>query len=176
MLQLSLVNFKKDSYILVEGKTCGDKFYIIRSGTVNYYSQKNSTSYQLGPGDFIGVIPCMSGHEQFETVVASTDVVVISVRRDQYSELIQQNTPVALKIIKTFANKMRTMNESLTKLALNNISSISPNQIYMVGSYYEGAGNLDAAGLLVRILILQKNVLLLLRKNQKPYILNQIRI
>ena len=40
---------------------------------------------------------------------------------------------------------MRTMNVSLTKLALNNISSISPNQIYMVGSYYEGAGNLDAA-------------------------------
>lgn len=145
MLQLSLVNFKKDSYILVEGKSCGDKFYIIRSGTVNCYSQKNCSSYQLGPGDFIGVIPCMSGHEQSETVVASSDVVAIAVRRDQYSELIQQNTPVALKIIRTFANKMRIMNEHLTRLALNNTTDLSPNQIYRVGSFYESAGNIDAA-------------------------------
>lgn len=33
-LQLSLVNFKKDSYIIVEGKQKADYFYIIRSGTV----------------------------------------------------------------------------------------------------------------------------------------------
>ena len=31
-LQLSFVNFKKDSYIIVEGKQNADRFYIIKSG------------------------------------------------------------------------------------------------------------------------------------------------
>ena len=33
-LQLSFVNFKKDSYIIVEGKQNADRFFIIRSGKV----------------------------------------------------------------------------------------------------------------------------------------------
>lgn len=145
-MQLSFVNFRKDSYILIEGKPCGDRFYIIRSGTVRCVRERGGVpAAQLGPGDFIGVIPCMSGHDQFETVIATSDVVAISVRRDQYSDLIQQNTPVAMKIIRTFANKMRTMNEKLTRLALNNITEVSPNQIFYVASFYESNGNADAA-------------------------------
>lgn len=146
MLQLSFVNFRKDSYILIEGKPCGDKFYIIRNGNVRCVRERTTVPpVQLGPGDFIGVIPCMSGHDQFETVIATTDVVAIAVRRDQYSDLIQQNTPVAMKIIRTFANKMRTMNEKLTRLALNNITEVSPNQIFSVANFYEDSGNIDAA-------------------------------
>ena len=33
-LQLSLVNFRKGAYIIVEGKQDADYFYIIRSGEV----------------------------------------------------------------------------------------------------------------------------------------------
>ncbi|MBE6344265.1 MAG: cyclic nucleotide-binding domain-containing protein [Spirochaetaceae bacterium] len=141
MLQLSFVNFKKDSYILVEGKPCGDRFYIIRTGTVRCLRERPGAAVvNLGPGDFIGVIPCMSGHNQIETVIATSDVVAIAVRRDQYSELIQQNTPVAMKIIRTFANKMRTMNEKLTQLALRNVTVPSPAQIFQVAACYDKMG------------------------------------
>jgi cAMP-binding proteins - catabolite gene activator and regulatory subunit of cAMP-dependent protein kinases len=99
----------------------------------------------LGPGDFVGVIPCMSGHNQIESVVALTDVVAISVRRDQYTELIQKNTPVALKIIRTFANKMRLLNDTLTRLTLKNSAVSSPEHLFSVASYYEKAGMIDPA-------------------------------
>ncbi|MBO5137460.1 MAG: cyclic nucleotide-binding domain-containing protein [Spirochaetaceae bacterium] len=146
MLQLSFVNFKSGSYILVEGKPCGDKFFIIRTGTVRCIRERaNSAVVNLGPGDFIGVVPCMSGQNQFESVIATTDVVAIAVRRNQYSELIQQNTPVAMKIIRTFANKMRTMNEKLTQLALRNSTTTSPSQIFLVAKYYDATNCVDPA-------------------------------
>ena len=79
----------------------------------------------------------MSGHSQIETAIAQTDVVLISVKKEQYPDLIKNNTPVALKIIKTFANRMRTMNQMLTKATLNSVVSDSTEQIYKVAEFYE---------------------------------------
>ena len=148
MLQLSFVNFRKDSYILVEGKNDSDKFYIIKTGNVKCFKMNdpnNISTKTLGPGDFVGVIPCMSGHSQIENVVALTDVSCISVRKDQYSELIEKNTSVALKIIRTFAHRVRSMNEQLTQLALNSISIDSPEHIFDVAEYYDRVRRSDIA-------------------------------
>jgi len=148
LLQLSFVNFRKGSYLVVEGKADSDRFFIIQSGNVRCYKANDipgGTPKMLGPGDFVGVIPCMSGHSQIETVIAMTDVTGISVRRDQYPELIMRNTPVAMKIIRTFANRMRSMNETLTKLTLNNVVADTPEQIFYVADYYDKAGNSDIA-------------------------------
>lgn len=139
MLQLSFVNFKKGTYILIEGKEDTERFYIIQSGHVKIIRQETASNGQvevLGPGDFIGVISSMSGHSQIETVVALSDAVCISVRRDQYSELIRRNTPVALKIIRTFAHRMRIVNETLMKQTVNQASTEQPEQIFDVASYY----------------------------------------
>ena len=139
MLQLQIVSFRKGSYLVVEGKENTDHFYIIQKGNVQCTKSSGSglapTVY--GPGDFVGVVPCMSDHLQIETAIAATDVMVISVRKEQYPELISQNTPVALKIIKTFANRMRVMNEMLTKATLHSVVQESYEQIFKVGSFYE---------------------------------------
>ncbi len=142
------MNFRKDSYLLVEGKTENDRFYIIQSGKVHTFRQGDVLSDSgsvLGPGDFVGVVPCMSSHSQIETAVAATDVVVISVRRDQYQALISKNTPVAMKIIRTFANRMRTVNEILTRLTLKNSMADSPERMYSIAAYYEKMGKTDLA-------------------------------
>lgn len=149
MLQLSFVNFSKGSYIVVEGQDTSDRFFIIQVGHVHCLHETkipvNQSNNILGPGDFIGVIPCMSNHLQIESAVAMTDVVCISVRRNQYPELIERNTPVAMKIIRTFANKMRLLNENLTKLALNNVVKESPEQIFASASFYEKEKKFDIA-------------------------------
>ncbi len=139
MLQLSIINFTKNSYLVVEGKSDSDHFYIIQKGDVQCYKGSGSgiTPVKYGPGDFVGVVPCMSGHPQIETAIAITDVTAISVRKDQYPELIRNNTPVALKIIRTFANRMRVMNEMLTKATLNNVTSDTSDQIFNVAVYYD---------------------------------------
>lgn len=147
MLQLQIVKFKSGTYLVVEGKADSDHFYIIQQGSVQCQKASGSgiAPVKYGPGDFVGVVPCMSGHLQIETAIAITDVTAISVKKDQYPELIAQNTPVALKIIKTFANRMRVMNEMLTKATLHSVVSENYEHIFNVASYYERAGKLDIA-------------------------------
>ena len=139
MLQLQIVSFRKGSYLVVEGKENTDHFYIIQKGNVQCMKASGSglAPTMYGPGDFVGVVPCMSDHLQIETAIATTDVMAISVRKDQYPELISQNTPVALKIIKTFANRMRVMNEMLTKATLHSVVQDTYEQIFKVASFYE---------------------------------------
>lgn len=148
MLQLSFVNFRPNSYLLVEGTENNDHFYIIQSGNVRCFKQndiKGLSIKNLGPGDFVGVIPCMSGHSQIENAVAVTDVKCISVRKDQYPELIEKNTPIALKIIRTFANRMRAMNEQLTNFSTKSVNVDSAEHIYEVAKYYEKIHAYDIA-------------------------------
>ncbi len=148
MLQLSFVNFNPNSYILVEGAPVKDHFFIIQSGTVNCFHSvpiPGSVPTTLGPGDFVGVIPCMSGHSQTENVVAKTPVVAIMVKKDQYPELIMKNTPVAMKIVRAFANSMRQLNDNLTKLTTNKISVESSEQLFTIADYYHTAGFNDIA-------------------------------
>lgn len=133
--------------MVVEGKEDSDHFYIIQQGNVQCYKASGSglAPVLLGPGDFVGVVPCMSGHLQIETAIAVTEVTAIAVKKDQYPDLIVKNTPVALKIIKTFANRMRVMNEMLTKATLHSVTAESYEQIFKVAQYYEKTGRLNIA-------------------------------
>ena len=121
-LQLSLVNFKKGSYIIVEGKQKADRFYIIRSGNVRVTKETEVVEEEGGniyaPGDFFGVISTMSSHSHVETAQALTDVTLIAVHREQFGLLIERNAPVALKIIQQFSKKVRYLDTALTRITL----------------------------------------------------------
>ncbi len=145
MLQLSFVNFRKDSYIFVEGNSTNDRFYIIQSGTVRTSSSSGEPGSTYGPGDFVGVIPCMASHSQIETAIAVTDIAAISVKREQYPGLIAKNTPVAMKIIRTFATQMRSVNELLTQLTLKDKLESTPDQMYSIAAFYEQMGKNNLA-------------------------------
>jgi len=140
LLQLAFVNFRKGSYILVEGKAESDRFYIIQGGKVQITKETEVVAEEggnvLGPGDFIGVVSSMSGHSQIETAIAITDVTLISVRRDQFSELIEKNTPVAMKIIYSFTKKMRYLDEALTRITLKKNIESDITHLFNIGEYY----------------------------------------
>ena len=123
-LQLSFVKFKKNSYIVLEGKQNADRFFIIREGQVRVFKEVEVVAEEggnvLGPGDFFAVGATMSSHSHIETVQALSDVTLISVQKDQYSALIQQNNTVAMKIILEFSHRMRYLDGVLTTLTLKN--------------------------------------------------------
>lgn len=147
MLQLKISRFQKGSYIIVEGKDDSDRFYIIQQGTIicNKSSRSGIAPVKLGPGDFLGVVSCFSGHLQIETAIAQTDVTAICVQKSQYPDLIVNNTGLALKIIKSFANRMREMNEMLTKATLKGVVADSNEQIFNVANFYEKQGYFNIA-------------------------------
>jgi CRP-like cAMP-binding protein len=139
-LQLTFVNFVKDSYIVVEGKQNADRFFIIKQGKVGISKEIEVVEEEggnvLGPGDFFGVISTMSSHNHIETARALTDVVLISVQKEQYPQLIQRNTPVAMKIILQFSKRLRFLDEALTRLTLKNTATSDVSHLFSVGEYY----------------------------------------
>jgi CRP-like cAMP-binding protein len=139
-LQLTFVNFKKDSYIIVEGKQNADRFFIIRSGKVRISREVQVVEEEggdiLNPGDFFGVVSTMSNHSHIETAQALTDCTLISVHRDQYGLLIEKNTPVAMKIIMAFSKRMRYLDEALTRLTLKNTGEADPSHLFRVAEYF----------------------------------------
>lgn len=139
-LQLSIVNFKNNSYIIVEGKQRAEFFYIIQAGKVRISKEVEVVEEEggnvLGPGDFFGVVSTMSSHSHIETAQAITDVSLISVHRDQYGMLIKNNTPVAMKIIQGFSQKMRYLDEALTQLTFKNTADVDKNHLFNVAEYY----------------------------------------
>jgi len=139
-LQLAIVNFNRNSYIIVEGKQRAEYFYIIRSGKVRISKEVEVVEEEggnvLAPGDFFGVISTMSSHSHIETALALTDVSLISVHREQYGLLIERNAPVALKIIQSFSRKMRFLDEALTRLTFKNTASEDPTHLFKVAEYY----------------------------------------
>jgi CRP-like cAMP-binding protein len=139
-LQLTFVNFLKDSYIVVEGKQNADRFFIIRQGKVRISKDVEVVEEEggniLGPGDFFGVVSTMSSHSHIETAQAVTDVTLISVQKEQYPQLIQNNSPVAMKIILQFSKRLRYLDEALSRLTLKNTAEADPSHLFKVAEYY----------------------------------------
>jgi CRP-like cAMP-binding protein len=141
-LQLAFVTFNKGSYIVVEGKQNADRFFIIRQGKVRISKDVEVVEEEggnvLGPGDFFGVVSTMSGHSHIETAQALTDITLISVQKEQYGQLIQNNTPVAMKIILQFSKRLRYLDMALSRLTLKNQADAEadPSHLFNVGQYY----------------------------------------
>ncbi|MFP4508599.1 MAG: Crp/Fnr family transcriptional regulator [Spirochaetaceae bacterium] len=139
-LQLSMVNFNKGAYIIVEGKQKADHFYIIRQGKIRISKEVEVVEEEggniLGPGDFFGVVSTMSNHSHIETAQAVTDVTLISVHREQYGMLIEKNTPVAMKIIEGFSRRMRYLDEHLARLTLKEQADEGTEHLFFVAEFY----------------------------------------
>ena len=124
MLQLSFLNFRKGSYILIEGKSDTDHFYIIQSGKVQVAKEDEVVAEEggnvLGPGDFLGVVSCMSGHTQIETAIALTDALLIS-------------------------KKMRYLDEALTRITLKRNVVTGISHLFTIGEYYLRMSKFDLA-------------------------------
>jgi CRP-like cAMP-binding protein len=132
------LHYKKDAYIIVEGKQKADFFFIIQVGNVKIFKETmvRGEDDVLGPGDIFGVISTMSSHSQIETAQALTDVALIPVHQHQYAEFIGKNTEVAIKIITHFSKHLRYLNEALVKLTLKKTAINSLSHLYNVGEYY----------------------------------------
>lgn len=138
--QFKVENYQANSFVMVENKREANNFYIIRNGNIRL-SRENpviaeDSDTMLGPGDFFGVISCMSGHASIETALAVSSVSLISVRRDQFGLLIQKNPVIAMKIIRFFSHKLRLFDQAITRLTLKDAAEEEPEHLFTIGEYY----------------------------------------
>jgi CRP-like cAMP-binding protein len=138
--QFKVENYLANSFVIVEGKKNASNFYIILKGKVKVAKENPVVATEpysiLGPGDFFGVVSCMSAHNRIESAVALENVSLISVEREKFGLLIQKNPTVAMKIIRFFSRKLRDFDQAITNLTFKNVAEEDPSHLYNIGEYY----------------------------------------
>jgi CRP-like cAMP-binding protein len=94
----------------------------------------------LGPGDLFGIVSAMSSNSHIETAQALEDVILVVVHRTQYSELIQKNPHLSMKIMLQFSSRLRHLNESFLQLTLKSAFKVDESDFFAVGEYYDYQG------------------------------------
>ncbi len=139
-LKLASESYKAGSFVFIEGQKESKNFYIIKQGSVQLMKEfsviEDNSPSTLGPGDFFGVIACMSSHPRIESVKCLTDVLLISIIREQFGDLIQKSTPIAMKIIKSFSKKLRYFDSEITRLTLKQSTEEDSKYLFNIGEYY----------------------------------------
>lgn len=147
-----IVNFSQGSYITLEGeRKPSPNFFIIKEGKVNlkrsFPVANEKSSEVIGPGDFFGVISAMSQYPQIESAIAMSNVTLISVGQNRFGDLIQKNSPLAMKIIRFFSKKLREFDQGQSNKTIG--SKVSGEEdlslLYEMGENYFAQGNIDSA-------------------------------
>ncbi|MDR2659198.1 MAG: Crp/Fnr family transcriptional regulator [Spirochaetaceae bacterium] len=144
--QFLVVKFRKDMYLLVEGKHAEECFFIIREGTVRISKQVQLKEEEkksiIGPGNFIGIESAMSQRSQIESAqVVSDEALMLSVQRSQFEDLIKYNSQIAMKIIQQFSRRIRFLNSALSRLSIKSGYKINDDDeslaLFRMGDFYQ---------------------------------------
>lgn len=136
-----MANYQQNAYVVVEGKAA-PAFFIIRQGKATLANEipipGEDAQMVLGPGDFFGVVSCMSGHPHIETAQTLMPTSFIMVGRDQFGTLIQKNAPIAMKIIRYFSQRLRIIDRAITKLSFQTQvdEDSDPQKMFNIGEFY----------------------------------------
>ena len=144
------VKFTKGSYIILEGKPSSDRFFIIKEGKVQIIRDTDSVLNEAnvaGPGEMIGVISVMASRSYIESAVALTDVILLAVDRG----LITKSTSIAVNIITQFSQKLRKLNEVLSRGESESTILNNPSHFLQTGDYYAKAGKSSQAMYLYKL-------------------------
>ncbi len=154
--------FKAGSYALIEGKRDKNVFYIILQGAMRTQRLTQikgiEASQILGPGDFFGVESAMADRSRVETVIAMSDCKLIEIHRSDFGTLIQKNSPIAMKIIRSFSAKLRNFDNAIASSSFQNAMEEDPRYLFKMGEHWLHEGRKDhAAYALYRYLELKKD-------------------
>lgn len=137
-----LISVKKGSFPTLEGDSHSDSFFIIKQGQVlevtSSLPERLSREELLCTGDFFGIISCMARRPRLHTTQVLEDSQFIEVRRTDFKNLLEDNTPIALKIIRSFSRKLRFYDNIFSKLSFMMDTDRDISQLFEIGEYYFG--------------------------------------
>jgi CRP-like cAMP-binding protein len=89
-----------------------DELFVIKSGYVRIQIG-NRTMAELTADDIFGEMALIDSEPRSATAIAITDVELVPVSEKQFLFLVSQTPYFALKVMRTLAQRLRTMNKNL---------------------------------------------------------------
>ncbi len=148
-IKFATENYRAGSFVFIEGQKDSKNFYIIQTGQVQIVKEfsviEEDTPSSLNNGDFFGVVSAMSSHPRIESAKTMTDTNLITIHKDQFGDLIQKITPIAMKIIKSFSRKLRYFDSEIIRLTLKQSAEEDPKYLFNIAEYYHSQNQLNKA-------------------------------
>jgi CRP/FNR family transcriptional regulator, cyclic AMP receptor protein len=89
-----------------------DELFVVKSGYVRIQIG-NRTMAELTADDIFGEMALIDSEPRSATAIAITDVELVPVSEKQFLFLVSQTPYFALKVMRTLAQRLRTMNKGL---------------------------------------------------------------
>ena len=141
--------FKAGAYIYVEGDEDPNDIFIVEKGEVGLHGNNDRIKLHkplVRQGEVFGFTSTLCRRPRMESAIARRDSVIITLKRERFIELVQQNPKVAIKILNYFANELRTYNEMMFSLDPPDDDFIpDETRLFDLARHYRLAGRPDYA-------------------------------
>jgi len=131
--------FKSGSYIYIEGDEDVDAVYIVENGEIELKCSNEKVTrhkYCAKNGEIFGFISALSRRPRIESAVAVVDSKVVTLSMDRFLALLQQNSKIAVKILNSFADELRTYDEMIFSSDESQNDLNDEMEIFNLGKYY----------------------------------------
>ncbi|MCP4133379.1 MAG: cyclic nucleotide-binding domain-containing protein [bacterium] len=131
--------YKAGAYIFLEGDEDNQSVFIVEKGSVELsYSNEKFKKHKniAGPGDIFGFISSLANRPRMVTAFAKTDSIVIELNRNNFLSLLQHNSRIALKIMNSFADRLRVYNNMIVHLEAASDNIPAEHSLFFLGKYY----------------------------------------
>lgn len=141
------IQFKKNSYLYVEGDEDSKYVYLIKSGKVSYiYNNPNLKNIfkAANPGDIVGYITSLSERPRLVSAVAVEDTVVAQFEYEEFINLLRNNIEISMKVLSSFSETLRNFNQVYNT---GDFHQLTPKDqlLYQVGKEFHKAEMLKYA-------------------------------
>ncbi|EKV56338.1 Crp/Fnr family transcriptional regulator [Brachyspira hampsonii] len=113
--------YNTDDVIFLEYER-GDKFYLVQSGSVKITKVIKDVEKLLDivyPGEFFGEMAILEDTTRSASAIANEPTVLLELRKENFQNILANNTVMALKLSKTFAKRIFDAKRRLLILQLN---------------------------------------------------------
>jgi CRP-like cAMP-binding protein len=135
--------YQKNAFIFLDGKNNLPYFYIVKQGKIRI-SKKNSIlgdSEEIkSVGYIFGIIQCLTGISDEESVQAFTDCEVFVITKDKIEELYKEHPNVILKILSEYSEILRKLDKDLIQYEYFSTSSNRNEKIFEIANKYISIG------------------------------------
>ncbi len=90
----------------------GDSFFVIIDGMAAVRTPVGSGN-QLGPGDFFGEMSLLDGEPRSATIVAASDLRLLSVDRSHFWQLLDANPELIRRILTVLSRRVRRLEQTV---------------------------------------------------------------
>jgi small-conductance mechanosensitive channel/CRP-like cAMP-binding protein len=126
----------KEGDILYREGDPGDNFYIILSGSVEYYVEKlNQAPTVLKPGDFVGELSLMLGLRRTVTVRAREETTLFAINKEGFATLLKEQPHLYELIVVELGKAQEELSQQqqqLRELGLLNYKELDKNPVAWV--------------------------------------------